>query len=101
MYRYGARCDSVRLPHMSVFAPAFKEIRINEDQTVEEKEIPSNLPLPDGFAFDLEHLIKAKVPIDKVPTKIIQGEFGDFLNFANGEDAGEPEETSVFDGNIA
>lgn len=83
-YHFGVRCEQVRLPkYLNVFAPSFKEIVVNADNSVEEKLIPSNKPLPAPETVDLETMIKAGIPLQRVNSKVIQSDFSDFLSAAS------------------
>lgn len=89
MYRIGARCQ--KLPKFAAFAPSFKEIKVNDDGSVEEFEVPSNQSLPDSEMFDLKHITEAGVPLQQVNTKVINPSLGDFVALANSEDLVDPD----------
>lgn len=84
--RFGCRCDSYKLQHFPVFAPAFKEIVVNADNTVEEKMVPSNKKIPDVEFFDLENILKAGIPLQQTNTKVIQSDLNSFIDAANSEE---------------
>lgn len=84
--RFGCRCDSYKLPHFPVSAPAFKEIVVNADNTVDEKMVPSNQKLPDVESFDLENILKAGIPLQHTNTKVIQSDLNLFTSAANSEE---------------
>lgn len=93
-YHYGCRCELVRTPKFPAFAPAFKEIVVNGDNSVEEKDIPSNNPLPDPETVDLESILKAGIPLQQTNTKVIQSDLNLFTEVANSEEY-VPEETQT------
>ena len=92
-YRYGCRCDSYRLPHIPVTAPSFKEIVVEGDNKVTEKMVKSNIPMPSVETTDLENILKAGIPLQRTNTKVIESEFGEFLNFVNSDEGELLEET--------
>lgn len=92
--RFGCRCDSYKLQHFPVFAPAFKEIVVNGDNSVEEKNVPSNNPLPDPDTVDLESILKAGIPLQRTNTKVIQSDLNLFTEVANSEEY-VPEESQT------
>lgn len=85
-YHYGCRCELVRLPKFPVSAPSFKEIVVNGDSSVEEKNVPSNTPLPDPETVDLESILKAGIPLQRTNTKVIQSDLNLFTEVANSEE---------------
>lgn len=93
--RFGCRCDSYKLQHFPVFAPAFKEIVVNADDTVEEKMVPSNRKIPDVESFELENILKAGIPLQQTNTKVIQSDFGAFVEVANSDGFEVEEEAPV------
>ena len=53
-------------------APSFVETKVNADGSVDEVEVKSNKPLPDKSTTDVELLEKAKIPLKRTKTKILQ-----------------------------
>jgi hypothetical protein len=53
-------------------APSFKSYKTLADYSVQEVDVPSNLPLPDASTTDIRRLIEAKIPLETVNTKIGQ-----------------------------
>lgn len=93
--RFGCRCDSYKLQHFPVFAPAFKEIIVNADDSVDEKMIPSNNKIPNVESFELENILKAGIPLQQTNTKVIQSDFGAFVEAVNSDEYAVEEETPV------
>lgn len=62
----------VRKLRLGVFsAPSFVEPKINADGSIDEVEVKSNKPLPDKSTTDVELLEKAKIPLKRTKTKIL------------------------------
>lgn len=52
-------------------APSFVETKVNADGSVDEVEVKSNKSLPDKSTTDVELLEKAKIPLKRTKTKIL------------------------------
>lgn len=88
----------VNVPVYGVFkAPKFPVSVPKETGEVEVKMMDSNAPLPDPSSTNLKALLAGKIPLQKVPTKIVGG---DPMPFIDALEAGEesfqqPQQTQI------
>lgn len=80
----------VYVPTYGVFkAPSFPVDVPQENGLIERKMVESNKPLPDSSTTNLKSLLNAKIPLDRVNTKIVGGDVLPFLDALEDMPAGE------------
>lgn len=78
MYRYSAR--SQKMPSNIVAScPSFREIRVLEDGRTQEVMVPANKPLPSADVLKIKNVLDAGIPLERVNSKVLQPDFGDYL----------------------
>lgn len=82
----------VFVPTYGVFkAPSFPVDVPLETGQIERKMVESNRPLPDPSTTNLKALLNAKIPLERVNTKIVAGDALPFVAALEDMPAGEPE----------
>lgn len=85
----------VYVPNYGVFkAPSFPVDVPLETGEIERKMVESNKPLPDPSTTNLKALLNAKIPLERVNTKIVGGDTLSFLDALENMPSGETETIS-------
>lgn len=77
-FRYSARAQKMPC-NIVASCPSFREIKVLEDGRTQELLVPANKPLPSADVLKIKNVIDAGLPLERVNSKVLQPDFGDYL----------------------